>query len=102
MQDVFNNTLLRILILLKRATYYIVVCAFLMSLCGNGIAQSKITNPVINRYSKVTEISGNTVTGTDISSIFNQTEMPDTVLLIQMTGVSTNGDRKSTRLNSSH
>jgi len=70
--------------------YYVIL---LVILCGNVFAQtSRINNEIINSYARVVAISGRTVTlSSDASLMFNSANLPDTVLLIQMTGISTNG-----------
>ena len=55
---------------------------------GSGInyAQTKDIKGIVNQYMRVTDFSGNKVTlKNDVSSIF--TNLPDTVLIIQMTGI---------------
>jgi len=68
----------------------------LVSLCNSVIAQdavSRITRPVINHYARVTGINGPTVTlETDASLMFVPENLPDTVLLIQMTGIERRGN----------
>jgi len=63
-----------------------------MFLCGGVIAQTKSIGGEINKYSKVKSINDieKSVTLED-ASIFKQEELPDTVLLVQMTGMSTSG-----------
>jgi len=62
----------------------------MMSLCSSIIAQTNRIDDIVNEYAKVTGISGSIVTlSTNASSIF---AVSDTVLLIQMTGVTIDGN----------
>ena len=90
---IFCIIIYTILILLNKTTYRVFACAILITLCNSAMAQnavSRITEPVINRYARVTAINGLTVTlDADVSSMFAPA---DTVLLIQMTGIPQNGN----------
>ena len=79
--------------LLKKTTYYVLVCAVLMSVCVGIAAQTTSIGGVINSYARVTAISGATVTLSpgEASLMFNSSNLPDTVLLIQMTGIPVDG-----------
>ena len=70
-----------------RITYHIFVCAILLGVCDIAISQTGIKG-IINDYAGVTAISpdGLTVTLSDVS-MFTPANLPDTVLLIQMTGI---------------
>ncbi len=76
-------------------TYVVIAYATLISLCNRAMGQtnpSQITKPVINDYRKVTSINADDKTVTfSGTSMFKQAELPDTVLLIQMTGITMNG-----------
>ena len=77
----------------KKTTFLVVACIILMCLCDSSIAQTKSIRGVVNSYSRVTGINAVTrsVTLND-ASIFKQVELPDTVLLIQMTGIDSVGN----------
>ena len=79
--------------LLKKATYHVIACTILMCLNGVCIAQTKSIGGMVNQYSKVVSINPveKTVTLANVS-IFRQEELPDTVLIVQMTGISINGE----------
>ena len=78
----------------KRTIYSINICVILIGLCNSLIAQkavSRITESTVNRYAGVTAITGSTVTlDASVSSGF--VRATDTVLLVQMTGISQNGN----------
>ena len=74
----------------KKTKYHVIASAILMCLCVFSVAQTKSIGGEINHYSKVTGIDDKTVTLSD-ASMFKQTELPDTVLLVQMTGISIGG-----------
>jgi len=77
----------------KKTTYFAIVCTILMCMCSSSIAQTKSIHGVINQYSRVLEINrmARTVTLED-ASMFQQGDLRDTVLLIQMTGISVTGN----------
>ena len=66
----------------------------------NVFAQTKEIKGVVNAYARVETINGNTVTlKTEASLLFpNPPNLPDTVLLIQMTGI-TQDDNRPTNIN---
>jgi len=77
----------------KRTIYHIVACAILMCLCSFSIAQTKSIKGIVNHYSRVTGIDPVTKSVTlEDASMFKQNELPDTVLLIQMTGIPETGN----------
>ena len=70
----------------KKTTYYVFILFFL---CEINFAQTNEIEGIVNDYARVSAISGNTVTLLPgASSMFSAN---DTVLLMQMTGVSQNG-----------
>ena len=80
----------------KNTTYKILICTLLTVLCSSVMAQdgiSRITQSTVNNYARVEGINGRTVTLDAIGvSMFIPENLPDTVLLIQMTGVSKEGN----------
>jgi len=68
----------------------------LISLCGGVMAQeqiSRITKQTVNTYARVIEIDGSTITlDTNSALMFDSANLPDTVLLIQMTGIDKTGN----------
>ena len=77
----------------KKTTHYVVACAILMCLCNSTVAQTKSIKGVINQYARVTHIDRATKSVTlDDASMFHQAALQDTVLLIQMTGISEIGN----------
>ena len=77
----------------KKTISCIIACTFLMCLCNFSFAQTKNIRGIVNHYSKVTGIDpvAKRVTLED-ASMFQQNELPDTVLLIQMTGIPETGN----------
>ena len=80
----------------EKIMYRAMMCAIFIGLCVSVMAQkdiSRITKPIVNEYARVTAISGSTVTlDAEVASMFVPANLPDTVLLIQMTGISQNGN----------
>ena len=77
----------------KKTTFFAVTIISLMYLCINTLAQPTSIHGIINQYSRVLDINrvARTVTLAD-ASMFQQALLPDTVLLIQMTGISKIGN----------
>ena len=74
-----------------KSTYYAISCSILICLFKSSFAQTTQISGVINSYARVSAIDENIVrVVTDGANIFS-TNMPDTVLIIQMTGLSQEG-----------
>ena len=77
----------------KKTIYHIVACTVWMCVCNFSIAQTQSIRGIVNHYSKVTGIDPVTKTVTlENASMFTQNALPDTVLLIQMTGIPVTGN----------
>ena len=66
--------------------YHVFLYAVLLNVCDIAISQTKSIKGAINDYARVIAINGNAVTLSD-ASMFIPANLPDTVLLIQMTGI---------------
>ena len=71
-----------------KMTYQVLLFAILLSVCDIATSQTKNIKGVINDYAEVTAISSDRLTVTlSEASMFIPNHLPDTVLLIQMTGI---------------
>ncbi len=75
-------------IVLRKTFIYGVVCVGLICLCDIVLGQQKITKSVINKYINVSSITGSEVVVGSTTGF----GVGDTVLLIQMTGISADGN----------